>query len=113
MQTRADPAILRGVRCTNCKKLFIPPKYACPNCGNTSFEEVNYTGKGKIHTYAIIRIPPESHKDQAPYIVAVIKLKEGLFVTGRLLNWDEGKVEIGAQVMFARKNGSGYWFKLI
>lgn len=112
MKTEAENTIIYGLKCSNCKKLFIPPKYVCSSCDSTSFESFNYSGKGRIHTYTIIRIPPESQKDQAPYVVAVVQLEEGPFITGRLLDWEEGRVEIGAQVVFAGKNENCYWFKL-
>jgi uncharacterized OB-fold protein len=99
------------VRCTQCQRNYIPPKYACPSCGGTRFKPSEIEGKGMIESFTTIWVAPEQHLDQVPYQLIVVKLDEALRVTGRLAGPAEG-LAIGARVEFTEKNEIGYWFRL-
>ena len=51
-------------------------------------------------TYTAIRYPPKGFEDQAPYVVAIINLKKGPRVIGRILNAADG-VKIGSGAVVA------------
>ena len=51
---------LVGTRCNNCNNSYFPPKEFCPNCRRKGkINEFKFSGKGKITSFTIIRVPPE------------------------------------------------------
>ena len=99
------------VKCKNCGKLYVPPKYMCTECENSEFEEVNLSGKGKITT--TIRTAPLGFEDQAPYEVVIIRLDEGINVPARIVSSEGKKSKIDDEVSFVKKEGTAHWFKII
>ena len=90
---------LIGSRCTSCGKYFYPARKICPVCKRTvKMEEVKFSGKGKVYTYTVVRVPPEGFNIYAPYIVAIIELEEGVRTTGQIVNCDPKDVKIGMPV---------------
>jgi uncharacterized OB-fold protein len=87
--------------------------YICQKCGWSDFHEsVKCTrcqgeikrtvvpGVGKIVTFTAIRYPPEGYEDRAPYVVAIIRLDNGVKVIGRVMS-PVDQVKIGSGVMLA------------
>ena len=69
---------LVGSKCNECGDVFFPSRVVCPNCRRKGkLEPFQFSGKGKIYTYSVIRSPPDDFKKMAPYAVAVIELDEG------------------------------------
>lgn len=98
---------LYALRCPKCNKLYVAPKYVCPNCYNTSFERVELPPNGTVETYTTIHVPPAKYKDEAPYNIAIIRLENGLYVTARLLV-EEGKaIKIGARAKYIKTDSRG------
>ena len=74
---------LIGTKCNTCGEVFFPSRVVCPNCRRKGkLEPFQFSGKGKIYTYSIIRSAPDDFKKSAPYAVAVIELEEGAKLTG-------------------------------
>ena len=87
---------LIGSRCQSCGRVFFPPKSFCPDCRRKGkVEEYQFSGKGKILTYPIIRVPPEGF--ESPYAVAIIELEEGTNISGQVVG-DPDQVGIGKKV---------------
>jgi hypothetical protein len=63
-----------GQRCTQCGKVYVPPRGACPRCGVPTEEEVEVSGKGTVTTFCIVRIPSENLAVKPPYAAAHILL---------------------------------------
>lgn len=55
--------------------------------------------KGTVQFVTIIRVPPKSFSDQAPYPVALVKLENGDFVTGQIVDWNEKDLKKGRKVI--------------
>ena len=73
---------LIGSKCTNCGRVFFPPRVICPDCRRKgNIEDIKFSGKGKIYTYSIVRSPSSDFKIEAPYAVAIIELEEGAKLT--------------------------------
>ncbi|MBM4334157.1 MAG: transcriptional regulator [Deltaproteobacteria bacterium] len=101
-------------KCQNCGQIYVPPIYMCTVCGNKEPLEMTASGEGKMLSYTTIRVPPLGFIDQAPYEIAVIRLKEGINLTGRLADLNGRNIEIGDSVSYLRKDDQGaYWFKLV
>jgi uncharacterized OB-fold protein len=97
--------------CSCCQSSFVPPKYVCSNCQSKTFEKKKIKGNGRIFSYTIIHVAPESHQEQAPYKVVLVELNEGLRVTGRLVN-DIDDVQIGSLINFCYEDENGIWFEV-
>lgn len=65
--------------------------------------EVQLGGKGEVYSFTTVTDPPAGYEEQAPYILALVKLDEGPMVTAQLTDLD-GPVAIGMRVeMVTRK----------
>ena len=73
---------LLGLRCKECKQITCPPMIVCQRCGSKELEKTELSGEGELMTFTVIRIPPEDY--EAPYIVCIVKTKEGPWIIGRL-----------------------------
>lgn len=66
-------------------------------------EQFTFAGTGEIYSYTTLQQAPEGFEDQAPYVLALVKLDEGPMVTAQLTDLD-GPVAIGDRVeMVTRK----------
>ena len=91
---------LLGLRCNKCSEYTAPPKKVCLECGSEDLRIVELSGKGKIKTFTVVRVPPEGF--EGPYIVAMVKLEEGPWVMGRMMGMDPDQADmnlIGRKIM--------------
>jgi len=96
---------LVGHRCRKCGKVNFPPKGVCKYCNASSdFEEVQLSGRGRVHTFTLIgagAAPPEfaeQEKAGGSYPVAIVELEEGPKVIGQLADVRPQEVRIGMPV---------------
>ncbi len=115
---------LIGTQCKTCGRHFFPPRNICPDCRRKSdMAKFKFSGEGEIYTYTVVRVPPTGFEYQKPYVIAIVKLKEGAMLTTQVVDCSPEEVEIGAKVrMVFRKiiaddeDGIiryGYKFKLV
>ncbi len=97
---RAREGQLTGVRCGKCGELAIPPKELCPACGERAWQPVPLAGEGTIASFTVIRVAPRAYAADVPYAVAVVKLKEGVSLLGRIVDVPLEKLAIGLPVRF-------------
>jgi len=106
----------------------LPPEiavYSCQKCGWTDFhdakkcphcqEEIRRTavpGVGKIVTFTAIRYPPKGYENQAPYVVAIVRLQNGTNVIGRVTNTVDD-LKIGSDVILASEKAGTLEFQLL
>jgi uncharacterized OB-fold protein len=70
---------------------------------NLQREQFTFAGTGEVYSYTTLQSAPEGFEDQAPYVLALVKLDEGPIVTAQLTDLD-GPVAIGDRVeMVTRK----------
>ncbi|BBL62171.1 MAG: Zn-ribbon domain-containing OB-fold protein [Methanobrevibacter arboriphilus] len=90
---------LIGSKCTNCDGVYFPPRVICPKCRRKGkIENIQFSGKGKIHSFSIVETPTDDFKTIAPYAVAIIDLEEGARLTSQLVDCDLNEIEIGDPV---------------
>src|SRR5262245_61518142 len=66
-------------------------------------EQFTFAGTGEVYSFTTLQETPEGFDDQAPYMLALVKLDEGPLVTAQLTDTD-GPVAIGDRVeMVTRK----------
>ena len=96
---RAREGVLTGIKCGKCGELAIPPREFCA-CGQRAWEQVPLAGEGAIVSYTVIRVAAARHAAEAPYAVAVVRLKEGVQLLGRVVEIPLDRVAVGLRVRF-------------
>jgi uncharacterized protein len=84
-------------RCASCGTLRHPPGPMCPVCNSMDWDTVRSTGRGEVYSFVVYHypvIPPF----EAPYVVALIALEEGIRLVSNLIEIDPGEVRIGQPV---------------
>jgi len=63
---------LNGAKCKNCGYVNYPPsiRKICIRCGNTEFEKVTLSRKGKVHTFCLSMYVPPPLESPQPIIIA-------------------------------------------
>ncbi len=98
---------LTTTRCVKCKQLNMPPRVDCPKCLGSEVEWVELSGRGKLLTYTVIEIGPESFAKFAPYTVGIVELDEGPKMMAKLVDVNREKIEIGMRLRVAFSQGFG------
>ncbi|MCC6801299.1 MAG: OB-fold domain-containing protein [Anaerolineae bacterium] len=52
-------------------------------------ERFTFAGTGEIYSFTTVQEPPEGYEDQAPYVLALVKLDEGPLITAQITDLDE------------------------
>lgn len=65
---------LVGQRCPACRKVYIPPRGACPVDGVPTAEEVELPDRGVVTTFCIVNVPFHGQKITPPYVAAYVLL---------------------------------------
>ena len=89
--------MLVGFECTSCGKRYFEEKGLCP-CGATEFNEIEFSGKGKIISYTQIHSGPEAFSEQGKYNVAIIDLDEGPRIEAQIADCKYEDLCIGLEV---------------
>jgi uncharacterized OB-fold protein len=65
---------LLGQRCPECRKVYIPPRGACPTDGVPTEEEVELPDTGTVTTFCIVNVPFLGQRITPPYVSAYVLL---------------------------------------
>ena len=109
-----EEAYIWGVQCKACGAKFLGSRTACGNCGSTGpFEEQRYSDEGEIYVFSVVHqsVPGV----EAPYIGAIIDLKDGVSVRANVYgldplnpstDWFGKKVKMYAEKVATDKDGN-------
>lgn len=89
---------LMGVRCAKCKKVTVPPRSTCPQCGDTNISWAELPNRGRLVTYTIIHVPPAQFQTLAPYAIGIVEFCEGTRLPGMIRNVKFENLRIGMEV---------------
>jgi uncharacterized protein len=89
------PAAMTGCFCIACCEMFYPQLPVCPRCGGKEMAEQGFSGKGDVYSYTIVREAPAGFVADAPYVVVLVHLSEGAYVTARLLDLAPASIYVG------------------
>lgn len=65
---------LTGQRCPVCRKVYVPPRGACPTDGVPTEEEVALPDTGIVTTFCIVNVPFQGQSIAPPYVAAYVLL---------------------------------------
>jgi uncharacterized OB-fold protein len=80
-------------KCKDCEQHIFYPRLACPHCFSDNVEWVDASGKGTVYSYTVVQSnAPSAFVDDIPYVVAVVKLDEGVRMLSNIVGCDPGQV---------------------
>ncbi|HEU5160564.1 MAG TPA: OB-fold domain-containing protein [Streptosporangiaceae bacterium] len=88
---------LRIQRCGACGALRHPPGPMCPRCHAVAREHVAASGRGTVYSYVVHHHPPVPGRE-APFVVGLIELEEGVRMVGNVIGCAPADVHIGMPV---------------
>lgn len=89
---------LEAAKCSQCGFIGFPPRVICPKCGSRESSPTTLADKGTLVTFTIIRVAPHQFVDQAPYIVGIAELDDGVKLTAQVVDCDFADVKVGLRV---------------
>ncbi|GGX70466.1 Zn-ribbon domain-containing OB-fold protein [Streptomyces anandii] len=88
-----------GERCPSCRKVYVPPRGACPTCGLATTDRVEVGPRGTVTTFCIVNIKAKNLDIEVPYVYAHIALDgAGLALHGRIGGIPYDQVRMGLRV---------------
>ena len=75
--------MLPARRCAECGKVSVNAA-TCRFCGAEGGSQVDLSGRGRLLSWTVIRIPPARYAAEAPYAVGLLELEEGARITARV-----------------------------
>jgi len=85
--------------CTSCGEMRLPTSATCPTCLAEGVEWQEVSGKGTVHTFAIMhrRYHPAWEPD-LPYNIAVVELDEGPRLPANIIGVENDAIAVGMPV---------------
>jgi len=78
-----------GLKCHQCGAYTVPPQKVCSACHSEDMEVVELSRKGEVRSFTVIYTAAEGFTP--PYIVALVELEEGPWITCNIINFDPAK----------------------
>ncbi|MYS90766.1 MULTISPECIES: Zn-ribbon domain-containing OB-fold protein [Streptomyces] len=101
-----------GERCPACRKVYVPPRGACPTCGVATSEQVEVGPRGTVTTFCIVNIKAAHTANldiEVPYVYAHIALDGAdLALHGRIGGIPYDEVRMGLRVEPVWTEGGRY-----
>lgn len=89
-------------RCDHCQKHIFYPRSICPYCFAEDISWIKSTGLGHIYSYTVVHQAFGAFKEQAPFVVGIVELDEGVRMMTRILG-DRKHIVIGNPVEIVYK----------
>lgn len=65
---------LVGQRCPECRKVYVPPRGACPRCGVPTTGEVEVADTGTLYSFTVVHIPIPGSELTPPFVTGIVWL---------------------------------------
>jgi len=94
-------------QCADCKKHIFYPRIACPDCFSDNVVWVEASGRGTIYTFTVVENnAPSAFIGDIPYVVAVIRLEEGVQMLSNVVDCDPYSLrcDMPVEVVFEKLN---------
>jgi uncharacterized OB-fold protein len=76
-------------KCEDCGANIFYPRIACPDCFSDNLGWVDASGKGTVYSYTVVENnAPTAFAADCPYVVAIVKLEEGVQMLTNIVNCD-------------------------
>ena len=75
--------------CKSCDQAYFYPRDICPNCFSRDTDWIQSSGRGILHTFAIVhRGPTPAFRDRVPYVAAIVEVESGARIPTNLVGID-------------------------
>ena len=94
-------------RCQDCGANIFYPRIACTECFSDNLDWVEASGKGIVYSYTVVENnSPTAFAQDCPYVVAIIKLEEGIQMLSNIIGCDPDKIQcdMPVEVVFEKLN---------
>ncbi|MDY0066101.1 MAG: Zn-ribbon domain-containing OB-fold protein [Steroidobacteraceae bacterium] len=91
--------------CNSCKRHVFYPRLYCPHCFADELSWVQASGRGTVYSYTVVyNNAPSAFVADAPYVVAVVRLVEGVQMLSNIVDCDpqEVRCDMPVEVTFER-----------
>ena len=90
-------------RCSQCDALYLPPRPICSACQAQDMASEELRGEGTVIGYTVIAVAPSGMAAKGfgsdnPYVTAIVALKEGPTIAGRIETAAAEDVHVGMAV---------------
>lgn len=92
-------------QCESCEKYIFYPRVACPHCGGEQISWRTVSGRGTLYSFTIVENnAPSAFIADMPFVVAVIRLKEGVQMLSNIIDCDVAalRCDMEVEVTFER-----------
>jgi uncharacterized OB-fold protein len=93
--------------CDACQRWIFYPRLACPHCGADEPGWRQASGRGSIYSFTVVRAnAPSAFTRSLPYVVAVIRLAEGVQLLSNIVQCDPATLvcDQPVEVVFEKLN---------
>ena len=103
-KTVHDKPRLYAQKCSNCGEAFSSiNRVYCANCGKEALERLLLSTSGTIYTYTVVHQPLRGSLMTPPYVIAQIRMPEGVTVQTIMTGIEPDQVKIGMAVEICLK----------
>lgn len=88
---------LRIQQCDDCHRHIFYPRLLCPHCFSDHVSWTQASGRGQIYSFRVVHKAFGPFAEQAPFVVAIVELEEGVRMMTRIVGERE-TIQIGASV---------------
>jgi hypothetical protein len=97
--------------CKACDATYFYPRDICPACFSRDTDWTKSSGKGVLHSFAIVhRGPTPAFRDKVPYVVAIVELEGGARMPTNLVDVEPDpsviKCDMPVEVVFEQLDGN-------
>ena len=92
--------------CGACARRVFYPRLYCPSCLSPELGWMQASGRGTIYSYTIVRSnAPSAFAASVPYVVAVVRIEEGVQMLANIVgsDLDELRCDAPVEVVFEAK----------
>ena len=107
LTTIRDEQKILGIRCSKCKKVFVPPRQTCDVCLEDIRDNwVDVQNRGEVTNFTVVRYNDRHLPRKAPYVLAMIRLDgadTSLVHIVEGVDVDKTKVGMKVRAVFAKE----------
>jgi len=89
---------LYATKCTICGAKYFPPRTRCSGCGSNDLEWVEVSRRGRLLSYTVVNVKPESYRDYPDYVVGIAETDDGFKVLAWVRCEDISRLRRGVRV---------------
>ena len=93
--------------CQDCDRTIHYPRIECPHCASSRLDWRQASGRGTLYSFTVVQSnAPSAFLPDMPYVVAVIRLEEGVQMLSNIVQCDPTQLRCdqAVEVVFERLN---------